>query len=116
MCTLRAQAAENHEPDGSSSVQVLTATTATITTRGSFGALVADLGARSIRRVRTGPIEVGLYNVTRSTIEGVATVVCLPESAEEVQACVRTAPRPALRRADRAPAWPVARCRSTGRW
>jgi glycolate oxidase len=75
-------------------VQALTSTIDTATSIGSFEALVADLGtALEPSRVRTGSVEVGLYKRDASTIEGVATVVCLPTSAEEVQACVLAARR-----------------------
>jgi glycolate oxidase len=79
-------------------VEALTSTIATAADKAddlaSFDALVAELGAAlDPSRVRTGPIEVGLYKRDASTIEGVATIVCLPESAEEVQACVRAARR-----------------------
>lgn len=61
---------------------------------GSFAALVADLGAAlEPSRVRTGSVEVGLYKRDASTMEGAASVVCLPESAQEVQACVLAARR-----------------------
>jgi glycolate oxidase len=44
-------------------------------------------------RVRTGPSEVSLYRRDASSIEGSASVVCLPETTSEVQACVRVANR-----------------------
>jgi glycolate oxidase len=75
-------------------VQPLTSTLAPDTSTGSLDDLVAELGAAlDPSRVRTGPIELGLYKRDASTIEGAAGVVCLPESAAEVQACVRAARR-----------------------
>ncbi|HEY5663504.1 MAG TPA: FAD-linked oxidase C-terminal domain-containing protein [Ilumatobacter sp.] len=44
-------------------------------------------------RVRTGPSELSLYRKDASNMEGSTAVVCLPESTEEVQACVRIARR-----------------------
>ncbi len=56
--------------------------------------LVDDLvEALAADRVRTGPTELSLYRRDASNMEGVASVVCLPESTEEVQACVRIANR-----------------------
>lgn len=55
-------------------------------------ALVADLqAALSRERVRDEPLELNLYARDASVIEGTAGVVCFPESAAEVQACVRIA-------------------------
>lgn len=44
-------------------------------------------------RVRTGPTELGLYRKDASNMEGSTSVVCLPETTEQVQACVRVANR-----------------------
>lgn len=55
-------------------------------------ALAADLqAALSRERVRDEPLELDLYARDASVIEGTAGVVCFPESAAEVQACVRIA-------------------------
>lgn len=43
--------------------------------------------------VRTGPLELSLYRRDASNMEGSTAVVCLPESTEHVQACVRIAHR-----------------------
>ena len=43
--------------------------------------------------VRTGPTELSLYRRDASNMEGSTSVVCLPESTEQVQACVRIAHR-----------------------
>ena len=57
-------------------------------------ALVAELRRElTPQRVRTGPSELGLYRRDASNIEGSASVVALPETTAEVQACVRTAVR-----------------------
>ncbi|HWL45810.1 MAG TPA: FAD-linked oxidase C-terminal domain-containing protein [Ilumatobacter sp.] len=52
--------------------------------------LRAALGAAN---VRTGPTELGLYRRDASNMYGAAAVVCLPESTEQVQACVAIADR-----------------------
>lgn len=55
-------------------------------------ALVRALGAAlHPSRVRTGPSELSLYRKDASNMQGPAGVVCLPETTEEVQACVRIA-------------------------
>ncbi len=41
--------------------------------------------------VRTGPTELSLYRRDASNMEGSTSVVCLPETTEQVQACVRVA-------------------------
>ncbi len=57
-------------------------------------ALVDDLrSALGPDRVRTGPSELSLYRRDASNMEGSTTVVCLPASTAEVQACVRIAAR-----------------------
>ncbi|QQS24919.1 MAG: FAD-binding protein [Actinomycetota bacterium] len=57
-------------------------------------ALVAELRRElTPQRVRTGPSELGLYRRDASNIEGSASVVALPETTAEVQACVRAAVR-----------------------
>jgi glycolate oxidase len=43
--------------------------------------------------VRTGPTELSLYRHDASNMEGSTSVVCLPESTSQVQACVRIAHR-----------------------
>lgn len=54
--------------------------------------LVDDLrSAIGGSRVRTGPTELSLYRRDASNMEGSASVVCLPESTDQVQACVRVA-------------------------
>jgi glycolate oxidase len=56
--------------------------------------LVADLvAALDERRVRWGDAYRALYRRDASNMEGSAAVVCLPESTDEVQACVRIANR-----------------------
>ena len=45
------------------------------------------------RRVRSGPTELSLYRRDASNMEGATSVVCLPISTAEVQACVRIAGR-----------------------
>ena len=56
--------------------------------------LVDDLrAALHPSRVRVGPSELSLYRKDASNMEGAAGVVCLPETAAEVQACVRIASR-----------------------
>src|SRR5262245_50879408 len=58
------------------------------------GTLVDDLRqALDPHRVRSGPMELSLYRRDASNMEGATSVVCLPISAEEVQACVRIAGR-----------------------
>jgi glycolate oxidase len=44
-------------------------------------------------RVKTGPSELSLYRKDSSNMSGAASVVCLPETTAEVQACVRAANR-----------------------
>ncbi|MFW2332307.1 FAD-binding oxidoreductase [Ilumatobacter sp.] len=44
-------------------------------------------------RVKTGPTELSLYRKDSSNMAGSASVVCLPETTAEVQACVRIAGR-----------------------
>ena len=61
-------------------------------TRGVADALLKELrAALSPERVRAEPLELALFARDASIIEGEAAVVCFPESAEEVQACVRIA-------------------------
>jgi glycolate oxidase len=56
----------------------------------SVAALVADLAAvLSPARVRSDPIELGLYGRDASILSGEAAVVCFPETTEEVAATVR---------------------------
>ncbi len=56
--------------------------------------LVDDLrSALDPVRVRTGPSELSLYRRDASNMEGSASVVCLPQTTAEVQACVRIARR-----------------------
>jgi len=56
--------------------------------------LIAELRAElGEQRVRSGPSELSLYRRDASNMEGSAAVVCLPETTEEVQACVRIANR-----------------------
>lgn len=45
------------------------------------------------RNVRSGPTELGLYRRDASNMDGSASVVCLPETTEQVQACVAAAHR-----------------------
>jgi glycolate oxidase len=45
------------------------------------------------RRVKTGPTELSLYRKDSSNMSGSASVVCLPETTAEVQACVQVAHR-----------------------
>ena len=52
--------------------------------------LRAAIGAAN---VRTGPTELGLYRRDASNMYGAPGVVCLPESTEQVQACVKVAAR-----------------------
>ena len=55
-------------------------------------AAAAELaGALSPERVRTEPLELALYGRDASILGGRASVVCFPETAEEVQAVVRIA-------------------------
>jgi len=55
-------------------------------------ALVADLrAALGGARVRVGDTELALYRRDASNIEGVAGVVCFPQTTEEVQAVVKAA-------------------------
>jgi glycolate oxidase len=57
-------------------------------------ALVADLrSALGAANVRTGATELGLYRRDASNMSGSAGVVCLPETTEQVQACVAAAHR-----------------------
>ena len=57
-------------------------------------ALVDELrNALDPQRVRSGPTELSLYRRDASNMEGATSVVCLPVSAAEVQACVRIAGR-----------------------
>ena len=57
-------------------------------------ALVDDLrAALGDRAVRTGPSELSLYRRDASNMEGSTSVVCLPATTEQVQACVRIANR-----------------------
>ncbi|MDW3212963.1 MAG: FAD-linked oxidase C-terminal domain-containing protein [Ilumatobacteraceae bacterium] len=59
-----------------------------------MNALVADLRAvLGERRVKTGPSELSLYRKDSSNMAGSTSVVCLPETTAEVQACVRIANR-----------------------
>ena len=60
-----------------------------------MASLVADLRAvLGDGRVRAGPHDLALYGRDASTMRGGdASVVCFPETAEEVQACVRAARR-----------------------
>jgi glycolate oxidase len=44
-------------------------------------------------RVKTGPTELSLYRRDASNMQGSTSVVCLPETTAEVQACVRIANR-----------------------
>jgi glycolate oxidase len=44
-------------------------------------------------RVKTGPSELSLYRKDSSNMSGATSVVCLPETTAEVQACVRAANR-----------------------
>ncbi len=56
--------------------------------------LAADLcDVLDVRRVKTGPTELSLYRKDSSNMAGAASVVCLPETTAEVQACVRIANR-----------------------
>jgi glycolate oxidase len=52
--------------------------------------LRAAIGAA---QVRTGPTELSLYRRDASNMAGSSSVVCLPTSTEDVQACVRVADR-----------------------
>jgi glycolate oxidase subunit GlcD len=55
-------------------------------------ALVADLrAALGDERVRVGSTELALYRRDASNIEGVAGVICFPQTTEEVQAVVKAA-------------------------
>jgi glycolate dehydrogenase FAD-linked subunit len=57
-------------------------------------ALVADLvAALDVRRVHDGETRRSLYRHDASTMEGATSVVCLPETTAEVQACVQVANR-----------------------
>lgn len=57
-------------------------------------ALVDDLrAALGDRAVRTGSSELSLYRRDASNMEGSTSVVCLPATTEQVQACVRIANR-----------------------
>ncbi|HZI45709.1 MAG TPA: FAD-binding oxidoreductase, partial [Ilumatobacter sp.] len=57
-------------------------------------ALVEELRtALDPQRVRSGPTELSLYRRDASNMEGTTSVVCLPVSTTEVQACVRIAGR-----------------------
>lgn len=59
-----------------------------------MSSLVDDLRAvLGENRVKTGPTELSLYRKDSSNMSGDAGVVCLPETTEEVQACVRVANR-----------------------
>ncbi len=53
--------------------------------------LVALQNALAADRVRTGAIELGLYRRDASNIEGTASVVCFPETTEEVRSVVNIA-------------------------
>ncbi len=54
--------------------------------------LVDDLRAvLGERRVKTGPTELSLYRKDSSNMTGSTSVVCLPETTDEVRACVRLA-------------------------
>ncbi len=56
--------------------------------------LVAELvAALDERRVKTGDAYRSLYRRDASNMEGSTSVVCLPETTEEVQACIRIANR-----------------------
>lgn len=58
------------------------------------GALVDDLRAvLSSEQVRNGASELALYRRDASNMEGATSVVCLPASTADVQACVRVANR-----------------------
>ena len=55
-----------------------------------MSSLIDDLsGALGSDRVRSGPNELSLYRKDASNMEGSTSVVCLPETTAEVQACVR---------------------------
>ena len=57
-------------------------------------ALVSELrAALGAANVRTGATELGLYRRDASNMYGAAAVVCLPETTEQVQACVAIAHR-----------------------
>lgn len=57
-------------------------------------ALVDELRAAiGSARVRTGPSELALYRKDSSNMAGSTAVVCLPETTEQVQACVRITAR-----------------------
>ena len=57
-------------------------------------ALVDELRAAiDPQRVRSGPTELSLYRRDASNMQGATSVVCLPVSTAEVQACVRIAAR-----------------------
>ena len=57
-------------------------------------ALVSELrAALGAANVRTGATELGLYRRDASNMYGAAAVVCLPETTEQVQACVAAAHR-----------------------
>lgn len=59
-----------------------------------MGTLIDDLrDAIGHDRVKTGPSELSLYRKDSSNMSGAASVVCLPETTAEVQACVRAANR-----------------------
>ena len=59
-----------------------------------MSALVDDLrSAIGASRIRCGPSELALYRKDSSNMAGSASVVCLPETTAEVQACVRVAHR-----------------------
>jgi glycolate oxidase len=59
-----------------------------------MGTLVADLvAALDDRRVKTGAAYRSLYRRDASNMEGSTSVVCLPETTEEVQACIVIANR-----------------------
>jgi glycolate oxidase len=58
----------------------------------SSTALVDELRAALVpQRVRSGPTELSLYRRDASNMEGATSVVCLPLTTSEVQACVRIA-------------------------
>ncbi len=59
-----------------------------------MGAVADELRAAiGSRNVRTGPTELGLYRRDASNMDGSPSIVCLPDSTEQVQACVAIAAR-----------------------
>ena len=68
--------------------------TSTTEMTATTSALVAELvAALDERRVRSGAAYRSLYRRDASNMEGSTTVVCLPETTEEVRACVQIANR-----------------------